>query len=330
MLKMFAERKLIKEIQDKFPNSNLISLVDSQGSIAYPMIDSFAEQLRVISSYYDKGQIPKILLLIDTDGGNLSAARAIAKLVRQYTKNYEAVVVGRAMSSGTLLALAADKIWMTPRACLGPIDPTITNFSSHTPQIPLSVQDLELFFSNVHASKSVKVEALTKIIRAYDPIVLGQALRARKQIRETAQEFLENKIQEPQLSKTLDLLTGGWGTHGNPITREDAKNLFHLPIAYVEESADNVLTKLLNLYRVKLRAPDNQYVIEKMKGVKKGDCKDISTRLALLASGKAGTNSLVWMSKFQKTGDADNEIQCIAHVRVTWEPLKRSRISFLN
>ena len=86
MLKMFAERKLIKEIQDKFPNSNLISLVDSQGSIAYPMIDSFAEQLRVISSYYDKGQIPKILLLIDTDGGNLSAARAIAKLVRQYTK----------------------------------------------------------------------------------------------------------------------------------------------------------------------------------------------------------------------------------------------------
>ena len=317
---MSIDENLFKVIQKEFPRADWVALVDLHGSIAYPMIEVFNGLLHKKSANYDDGKIPKLLLILDTDGGNLSASRAIAKLIKQYCLSYEAVVVKRAMSSGTLLALAADKIWMTPEAVLGPIDPTITNFSSQSKQLPVSVEDLRIFFSDVQTSVSVKEEAITKIIRTYDPIVLGQALRARKQIRMTAREFLENKLPESQLNNTLDLLIGGWGTHGNPITREDAKDVFHLPIDYIEESAACELRKLLTIYRGKLSDINDFEIVEKMKEVGVGQSKNISVRPVLIASEKGNIDSWVLTRKFCKIGSGDLAIQFIGS-EDNWETM---------
>lgn len=53
------------------------------------------------------------------------AASRIARALKDHKGNVTVYVPYYAMSGGTLIALAADKIIMSPHAVLGPIDPQI-------------------------------------------------------------------------------------------------------------------------------------------------------------------------------------------------------------
>ena len=62
---------------------------------------------------------------LHTPGDLVLAAMQIARAVRDRKSKVTVFVPHYAMSGGTLIALAADEIVMSPRAALGPVDPQL-------------------------------------------------------------------------------------------------------------------------------------------------------------------------------------------------------------
>ena len=75
-------------------------------------------------------------IILHTPGGLVLAAMQIARAVRDRKSKVTVFVPHYAMSGGTLIALAADEIVMSPHAALGPVDPQLEKFAaaSKTPQ----------------------------------------------------------------------------------------------------------------------------------------------------------------------------------------------------
>ncbi len=68
---------------------------------------------------------PKLIVLLDTSGGYSQVVERIADCMHKHFDAVEFIVPNRAMSAGTILAMAGDEIWMNYFAVLGPIDPQV-------------------------------------------------------------------------------------------------------------------------------------------------------------------------------------------------------------
>ncbi len=66
-----------------------------------------------------------LLVLLDTPGGLIEVVQRIAVSLRHHYTTIHFLVLDRAMSAGTVLALSGDAIFMDYCTCLGPIDPQI-------------------------------------------------------------------------------------------------------------------------------------------------------------------------------------------------------------
>ena len=305
--------KLVEKIQEVISDSILISMVDLSGSIDHEMISIFEKHLQCIASKFPNGKIPKLTLLLHTYGGNQPAARAIGSLIKEFCLDFQVVVPIRALSSGTLLSLASNKIWMAPGAILSPIDPTIASLAGMSFQKPVSVEDLKALFFETKLQASENAEIIKKIINQGDPIALGQALRAHKQVKRFATEFLSEKLTGDQLRETVDLLAGKWGTHDNPITREDARTLFKLPVENMPDSLILLSRKLIDLLKQKLSVIENQLIFETMRKVKPGQSQLFEGRHCAIYSEIGGMDILCVKAQFYKFGLGDRDIEPIGY-----------------
>jgi ClpP class serine protease len=67
-------------------------------------------------------------LVLHTPGGLVLAATQIARAIRERKGKVTVFVPHYAISGGTLIALAADEIVMSPHAVLGPVDPQLGQY----------------------------------------------------------------------------------------------------------------------------------------------------------------------------------------------------------
>jgi ClpP class serine protease len=67
-------------------------------------------------------------IVLHTPGGLVLAALQIARAIRGHKGKVTVLVPHYAMSGGTLIALAADEIIMSPYAVLGPVDPQLGQY----------------------------------------------------------------------------------------------------------------------------------------------------------------------------------------------------------
>ncbi|WP_456416861.1 SDH family Clp fold serine proteinase [Methanocaldococcus sp.] len=205
-----ARLRLLKEISDK-RNSTVITLIHRQESIGFfgiPIyrfisIEDSEEVLRAIRS------APKdkpIDLIIHTPGGLVLAATQIAKALKSHPAETRVIVPHYAMSGGTLIALAADKIIMDENAVLGPVDPQLGQYPA--PSIVKTVEQ-----------KGVeKVDDQTLILADI-------AKKAINQVQNFIYNLLKDKYGEEKAKKLSRILTEGRWTHDYPITVEEAKKL---------------------------------------------------------------------------------------------------------
>jgi hypothetical protein len=90
-------------------------------------------------------------VVLYTRGGATNAVWPITGLLREFDPDFEVLIPFRAHSSGTLFALAANKIIMTALAELSPIDPTTANqFNPRNPvnqqaQLGIAVEDVTAY-----------------------------------------------------------------------------------------------------------------------------------------------------------------------------------------
>ncbi|HEY2294329.1 MAG TPA: hypothetical protein VGM86_26820 [Thermoanaerobaculia bacterium] len=65
-------------------------------------------------------------LLLQSPGGDIDSAEKLVYMIREKVRSLRIIVVERAKSAATLIALASDEILMSSTSELGPIDPQVT------------------------------------------------------------------------------------------------------------------------------------------------------------------------------------------------------------
>lgn len=206
-----ARQRLIARIEEK-RRSRVILLVHRQETMSllgFPVLRYIdiqdAEAVMRACELTEPGQ--PLDLVLHTPGGLVLPSLQIARAVRAHRGRVTVFVPHYAMSGGTLIALAADEIVMSPHAALGPVDPQIGQFPAHgilraVERKPVSeLDDQTLILADI-AEKAVA------------------------QMRESAAALLTRSLSTDDAQRVAELLaTGGRWTHDYPITPEIARSL---------------------------------------------------------------------------------------------------------
>jgi ClpP class serine protease len=241
LLDMVRLRKL-RQLESK-RRSRVITLIHRQETMAFLGIPLFryidiedSEQILRAIRMTDP-DVP-IDLILHTPGGLVLAAEQIAYALCAHKGDVTVFVPHYAMSGGTLIALAADRIVMDENAVLGPVDPQLQNMpaasilAAVTRKDPNELDDETLILADV-----------------------GE--KAIKQVKQTIVRIVTNRADRETAERLADTLATGTWTHDYPITVGEARDLgMPVSIEVPEEVYD-----LMDLYpQTSQRRPSVQYV----------------------------------------------------------------------
>lgn len=228
-----ARASIIRGLESSY-NSRVITLIHRQERISlfgipiYKFIDieDSEDVLRAIRSTPPE---MGIMLVMHTPGGLMLAASQIALALKRHPGRKVVVIPHYAMSGGTLIALAADEIWMDPDAVLGPVDPQITTQAGSIPA-PSVIKVLK-----EKGADKVSDETL---------VLADMAEKALNQTRSLVVKLLENKLPEGKIEQVVEKLVMGTYTHDWPITAEELRELG----LNVKTEIPPAVYKLMSLY----------------------------------------------------------------------------------
>jgi ClpP class serine protease len=224
-------------------NSRVILLIHRQETmslIGFPIlryidIDDSEEVLRAI--HMTDPDVP-IDLVLHTPGGLALASLQIAHALADRKAKVTIFVPHYAMSGGTLIALAADEIVMSPHAALGPVDPQL----------------------GPHAAASILKVLEAKPIAEIDDNTIMLADQSRKaiaQVQDSVRGLLEHHMTPEKAQEIAALLASGKWTHDYPISPAEARAM-NLPVR--TDMPESIL-RLLQLYPQPVnRHPTVEYV----------------------------------------------------------------------
>jgi len=199
-----ARETLIRKLERK-RKSRVITMIHRQetmGFLGIPLfrfitIEDSEEVLRAIRMTPDDMPID---FIIHTPGGLALAATQIANALADHKGEVRVIVPHYAMSGGTLIALAADKIIMDRHAVLGPVDPQLGNLPAASIKKAVETKPVE------------KLEDQT--------LILGDvAQKALKQMYDYVYNLLLKKKYPEEIARRVaeDFSQGKW-THDYPLT----------------------------------------------------------------------------------------------------------------
>ena len=205
-----SRQRLIAQVERR-RRSRLILLVHRQETMSflgfpvmrYIDINDAEDVMRAVEM--TEGDVP-LDIVLHTPGGLVLAATQIARAIRNHKGKVTVFVPHYAMSGGTLIALAADEIVMSPHAVLGPIDPQLGQFP---------------------AASLLKVIAKKPIAEIDDQtlIMADVGEKAIAQVRAAAEELLGRSLPPEKAGPLAEQMSTGRWTHDYPITVEEAKRL---------------------------------------------------------------------------------------------------------
>jgi len=238
----FQRAQAIRALE-KRNRSRVITLIHRREGFAflgipfggYIDIDDSEAVIRAIEMTAD--DVP-IDLVLHTPGGLVLAAEQIAAALAAHPGTVTVYVPHYAMSGGTLIALAADRIVMSPSAVLGPVDPQIGDLPA--------------------ASIIAAVER--KDVNELDDrtlILADVGRKAQVQVREFVTRLLSRHMAPERAAEVATILSEGRWTHDFPIEPALAREL-GLP---VETDLPNEVRQLMALYpQPRGRRPSVEYI----------------------------------------------------------------------
>ena len=187
------------------------------------------EELRRLVADSGDRRLPRIILYLYSQGGNLATPWKLVNLIRAFCKEFQVLIPYNAYSAATLIAMGADKILMTDMGRLGPIDPLIRS----GPAESIGVEDVSAYVRFVkdrmgiqdQAALGVALEALSKNV---NPSMLGQLERLHSHIRLVATKLLSlhtPPYPQQEMAKTTEILAEKSYLHGHGIERGEAKSI---------------------------------------------------------------------------------------------------------
>lgn len=151
----------------------------------------------------------RIAVVLDTVGGIVEVVERMVTVIRHHYNEVDFLVPDRAMSAGTVLVMAGDKIFMNYFSCLGPIDPQIQKDGKFVPAMSY-LNQYQRFFERAESGQLNMAELI--LLNNFDPGELYQFEQARL-------------LSQDLLTKWLSTYRfRDWDTHsstGAPVTAEE-------------------------------------------------------------------------------------------------------------
>jgi ClpP class serine protease len=230
-------RKSVLARLGKTRGTQVITLIHRQETISFlgiPLaryidIEDSEKVLRAIRKA--KRDVP-IDIILHTPGGLALAATQIAMALKAHPAKKTVLVPHYAMSGGTLIAFAADKIIMDPHAALGPVDPQLGDMQGSYP-----------------ATSLLKVVSKKKIDEIDDKTLIyaEEAQKALNQMKILLKRILEGKCNESKMQEIIEEFVSGKYTHDHPFMAEEAKSLLG---ECVQTNIPEEVYELMDLYRM--------------------------------------------------------------------------------
>ena len=230
-------------------------------------------------------------LFIVSEGGDIEVPWRIVSMCREMTQQFRVLVPFRAMSAATLVAIGADEIIMTPKAELGPIDPSISRTDGSGNADEIAVEDVVAYFTFLNERAGLRDQSAlagaTKILaERLSPEMLGKVYRVHSHIREVAQKMLETRIErvdDRTATTIIDTLAEHTHSHGHAIGRREAREM-GLPVSETDPELETLLWELYAEYErdfelLREIQPTEQHFRE-------SDLVEIPTRLAAIESAR--------------------------------------------
>lgn len=212
-------------------------------------------------------------LVLFTSGGDTEAPWRLVSIIREYCEQFAVLVPHRALSAGTLIALGADEIVITPLGALGPIDPSRTHpllprrEGAPEPE-PISVQDMRhaMQFIREAAGSSAGMpytpEAMAQIFTAlFDkihPLAIGaieQSYALAKLIGTRCLEtHMDPERDREEITRIVDTLCDNYKSHQYQISRREAKRI-GLKVKDASPQLEATLIDLLKFYSARPIGP---------------------------------------------------------------------------
>jgi hypothetical protein len=216
--------------------------------IAWDQLPLFPRHLAAI------GEQRSVALLLYTRGGETNMAWPVVNFLRAYAKKLVVLIPFHAHSSGTLIALGADQIYMSKLATLSPIDPSVANmFNPQDPlnpqnRFPIAVEDVMAYFELAKDNGVVRDEDLAATFRrlaeSVHPLALGNVHRSIAMVEQLAEKLIRlhaRPATDPEEIKNLiKRLTTQFYTHSHLINRKEAGDL-GLPVKSPKAAVENLL-----------------------------------------------------------------------------------------
>jgi ClpP class serine protease len=177
-------------------------------------------------------------MVLHTPGGLVLAAEQIASALAAHPGTVTMYVPHYAMSGGTMIALAADRIVMSPSAVLGPVDPQIGEYPAASILAAIDRKDVN------------ELDDKT--------LILGDVSRkAQQQVKSFVEQILAPHVKPERAGELAEMFTEGRWTHDFPITSDYAQEL-GLPVS--TDLPDEV-RHLMRLYpQPRGRRPSVEYI----------------------------------------------------------------------
>ncbi len=230
-------RKSVLAKLGKTRGTQVITLIHRQETISFlgiPLaryidIDDSERVLRAIRAA--QKDVP-IDIILHTPGGLALAATQIAMALKAHPAKKTVIVPHYAMSGGTLIAFAADKIIMDPHAALGPVDPQLGDMQGSYP-----------------ATSLIAVVGKKKIDEIDDKTLIyaEEARKAMSQMRNLLKKILEEKCGGEKMESIIEEFVSGKYTHDNPFMAEQAQSLLG---ECVQTDVPEEVYALMDLYRM--------------------------------------------------------------------------------
>jgi len=199
----------------------------------------------------DKG----LTLVLHTPGGVTNAAESVVAYLRSKFTDIEVIVPTLAMSAGTMIALAADRIVMGRQSQLGPIDPQMNLPDGRTVSAQAVVEQFKRAQTEVLADQR-NAHVWASILPSLGPALLQEAQNAL----DYSEDMVARWLAEWMLSSVGDATTAGRNaahhfndasthkSHGRRIGRDEAR-VQQLVVEDLENSQE-LQEAVLTLYHV--------------------------------------------------------------------------------
>lgn len=250
---------LYKTIEEKLNTKVILYVTGDRQNLGTQIHE---DMINYLTNHLDTiGVQDKISLILYTRGGLTLAAWSIVNLIKLFCDEFEVIIPNKALSSGTLIAIGANRIIMTKQATLGPIDPsfqTELNPGTQDNPAPVSVEEVRGYIELAKKDLGIRSqhalsEVVSKLSDSIHPLTLGKAYRSRTQIRMLAEKLLKPNITKRHVrKKIISFLCSDSGSHDYTINRREAKDILGLKIEKPSTDLYNVINQVFTSFSAEL------------------------------------------------------------------------------